>query len=101
MGKAAWRVAALFGLAVTSGPVAATPGASALPVDGLALLEPIQFVHLGRPYCWYPYGWAGAGWYRCGFGTQAGFGWGGPYGWNGWVVPRSYRTPGYRHRLYR
>ena len=105
MGKAAWRVAALFGLAVTSGPVAATPGASALPVDGLALLEPVQFVHLGRPYCWYPYGWAGPGWYRCGFGTQAGFGWGGPYGWNGWVVPRSYRTarlaPGYRFRRYR
>ena len=73
--------------------------------DGLALIEPAQFIHLGRPYCWYPYGWAGAGWYWCGYGTRAGVGWGGAYGWNGWVVPRSYRAagvaPGYRLRRHR
>ena len=103
MGSASWRIATLAGLAVTlaSGSVEAVPSATASAVRGLSLLEPAQFIHLGRPYCWYPYGWAGPGWYLCGYGTQAGVGWGGPYGWNGWAVPRSYRTPGYRHRLYR
>ena len=50
------------------------------------------------------YGWAGPGWYLCGYGTRAGLGWGGGYGWNAWVLPRSYRArpavPGYRYRHY-
>jgi hypothetical protein len=77
----------------------------AVHTDGLALTVPAQFIHHDKPYCWYPYGWAGAGWYWCGYGTQVGFGWGGANGWNGWAVPRSYRTarfaPGYRFRRYR
>jgi hypothetical protein len=77
---------------------------NAIPVERLMLIQPAQFIHLGRPYCWYPYGWAGPGWYWCGYGTRAGIGWGGFYGWNGWVVPRSYRSmrigPGYRFRRY-
>jgi hypothetical protein len=67
-------------------------------------IERTQYMHLGKPYCWYLYGWAGPGWYWCGHGTRAGIGWGGGYGWNGWVVPRTYRglpaVPGYRFRHY-
>jgi hypothetical protein len=59
-----------------------------------AAVHRVQFFHLGQPYCWYRYGWAGAGWYWCGYGTQVGVGWGGAYGWNGWVVPRSQRAAG-------
>jgi hypothetical protein len=90
-----------------SGRLAAAPVAAprAIRSNDLALVAPAQFIHLGQPYCWYPYGWAGAGWYWCGYGTQAGVGWGGGYGWNGWAVPRSYRAaraaPVHRFRRYR
>lgn len=71
----------------------------------LSLTDKTQFMYLGRPYCWYPYGWAGPGWYWCGYGTRNGLGWGGSRGWNNWVVPRSYRAyrvaPAYRFRHYR
>ena len=67
-------------------------------------IEQAQYIYLGKPYCWYHYGWAGPGWYLCGYGTRAGLGWGGGYGWNGWVLPRTYRAlpavPGYRYRHY-
>jgi hypothetical protein len=111
MSKLASRLAIVAALA--AGPISASVHVDAMPIatphavhaDGLALTEPAQFIHLDKPYCWYPYGWAGAGWYWCGYGTQVGFGWGGGNGWNGWVVPRSYRTarlaPGYRVRRYR
>jgi hypothetical protein len=85
-------------------PVGATPIAAPHALDGgaLALAQPAQFFHLGKPYCWYQYGWAGPAWYWCGYGTRIGLGWGGVYGWNGWVVPRSYRAarmgPGQRFR---
>jgi hypothetical protein len=73
-------------------------------IADLATVESAQFFHLGRPYCWYPYGWAGPGWYWCGYGTRAGLGWGGGHGWNNWVVPRTYRAyrhvPAYRWRRY-
>jgi hypothetical protein len=63
-----------------------------------------QYIYLGKPYCWYHYGWAGPGWYLCGYGTRAGLGWGGGYGWNAWVLPRTYRAlpavPRYRSRHY-
>jgi hypothetical protein len=93
----------LASLRVEAAPVAA-PTALHAAIDRLALAERAQFIHLGRPYCWYPYGWAGPGWYWCGYGTRAGFGWGGTYGWNGWIAPRSYGAmriaPGYRFRRY-
>jgi hypothetical protein len=67
-------------------------------------IEKAQYVYLGKPYCWYHYGWAGPGWYRCGYGTRTGLGWGGRYGWHGWEVPRTYRAlpavPGFRFRHY-
>jgi hypothetical protein len=96
--------AALASGRVDAAPVAA-PNLLRAAIDRLALAEPAQFIYLGRPYCWYPYGWAGPGWYWCGYGTRAGFGWGGAYGWNGWVAPRAYGAmrvaPGYRFRRYR
>jgi hypothetical protein len=101
-------VAALMVIAPSSGgPVGATPIAAshAIDADALSLVQPAQFFHLGKPYCWYQYGWAGPGWYWCGYGTRIGLGWGGLYGWNGWVVPRSYRAarmgPGQRFRHHR
>jgi hypothetical protein len=95
------------GAALASGhPEAAPVAPAALHAanNELALSAPAQFMYLGRPYCWYPYGWSGPGWYWCGYGTRVGFGWGGAYGWNGWVAPRSYGAmrvpPGYRFRRY-
>ena len=35
------------------------------------------FVYRGRAYCFYPSGWHGPGWYRCGFAWRRGLGWGG------------------------
>ena len=107
MRKLVLRVAAVAALAVsaTSGSLEAAPVAVPIAIHGFALAQPAQFIYLGKPYCWYPYGWAGPGWYWCGYGTRAGFGWGGVYGWNGWIAPRGYRAariaPGYRFRRYR
>lgn len=47
-------------------------------------LEPVQYIYGGQNYCWYDGGWRGAGWYRCGFRSRRGYGWGGVYGWQGW-----------------
>ena len=47
-------------------------------------LEQASWVWGGANYCWYPGGWRGPGYYRCGFAWRTGFGWGGPIGWNGW-----------------
>jgi hypothetical protein len=97
-------VAALVVIASLDVPVGAAPIAAPHALDGgaLVLAQPAQFFHLGKPYCWYQYGWAGPAWYWCGYGTRIGLGWGGVYGWNGWVVPRSYRAarmgPGQRFR---
>lgn len=95
-------IATLAGERVDATPIAAPHGIDA---EALALFERAQFIHLGKPYCWYPYGWTGPGWYWCGYGTRAGLGWGGVHGWNGWVVPRSYRAarmaPSHRFRRYR
>jgi hypothetical protein len=90
------RIAALAGFVVgapTSAAATALSAAVAPALTSPALLQVVQFVHQGRLYCWYPYGWAGPGWYWCGYGTRFGVGWGGVYGWNGWVVPRSDRAP--------
>ena len=78
------------------------PTATQTAIADLSLTARAQFIYLGKPYCWYRYGWAGPGWYWCGYGTRAGLGWGGAYGWNGWVAPRSARAiryvPRYRFR---
>ena len=64
--------------------IADSPFVSADHVTHVAPVEDANFVHLGIPYCWYPNGWRGAGFYECGFAWRTGFGWGGPWGWNGW-----------------
>jgi hypothetical protein len=88
----AWSLAAVPSDAAPTGPTSMRAA-----IADLSMVEPAQFFHLGRPYCWYPYGWAGPGWYWCGYGTRAGLGWGGGHGWNNWVVPRTYRA--YRHHV--
>jgi hypothetical protein len=91
-------VAALgAGAPLAGGPADAAPAAPRAIATDFALAEPAQFISRGKPYCWYPYGWAGAGWYWCGYGTYAGVGWGGSYGWNGWVVPRHSRAARVAH----
>src|SRR5262245_54489481 len=94
--KLVWRVVTVAALgavaALAGGRADAAPGAPRAIATDFALAEPAQFIHRGKPYCWYPYGWAGAGWYWCGYGTYAGVGWGGSYGWNGWGVPRPCRA---------
>ena len=76
-----------FALAAVAKP-AAIQQAGGIP----ARADKAQYFYLDKPYCWYPYGWAGPGWYWCGYGTRVGIGWGGTYGWNGWAVPRIHRS---------
>src|SRR5262249_53316014 len=78
------------GAALAGGRADAAAAAPRAIATDFALAEPAQFIYL-------PYGWAGAGWYWCGYGTYAGVGWGGSYGWNGWVVPRHYRAARVAH----
>jgi len=99
-------------LFVVAAAASASAGVQAAPIAAeLALLgrqptvvEQAQYIYLGKPYCWYQYGWAGPGWYWCGYGTRTGVGWGGAYGWNAWELPRGYRAlpavPRYRYRHY-
>ena len=77
---AATALAASLGLtqaAMTGSPV----GTAA---DELNVVENAQFIFEGRRHCWYARGWNGPGWYRCGYHTRRGLGWGGGEGWNGW-----------------
>jgi hypothetical protein len=92
--------ATLASVRLEAAPIAVAGAIPARPT----MIERAQYIYLGKPYCWYPYGWAGPGWYWCGYGTRAGIGWGGGYGWNAWVLPRTYRAlpavPRYRFRHY-
>jgi hypothetical protein len=51
--------------------------------DALGTVEQAQYFYGGYQYCWYPDGWRGPGFYRCGYHLRRGFGWGGPIGWRG------------------
>jgi hypothetical protein len=53
-------------------------------MERVAPLEDANFIHGGIPYCWYPNGWRGPGFYLCGWARRSGLGWGGGWGWNGW-----------------
>jgi hypothetical protein len=48
------------------------------------MVERVQFIWLGRNYCWYDDAWNGAGWYWCGYAFNRGYGWGGGFGWHNW-----------------
>lgn len=76
--------------AAQAAPVGAPEGLRAA-LDSVAMTEKTQFIFGGRQYCFYPDGWHGAGWYRCGFQLRRGFGWGGPMGWQGWSYERGPR----------
>lgn len=97
---------AAFGLVSLVGVSAS---AQATPIDRLdgmtaAPIEQVQYFFGGRRYCWYPDGWRGPGYYRCGFAWRRGFGWGGPMGWRGWGGPPRYERPmmrEHRHRDWR
>ena len=67
------------------------PNALRTAADELSAVETVQFFWGGHRYCWYPNGWRGPGWYRCGFRWRRGFGWGGPAGWHGWRRPGVHR----------
>jgi hypothetical protein len=53
-------------------------------IDDLNVVQDAQFVFGGQRHCWYTRGWNGTGWYRCGYSSRRGHGWGGGEGWNGW-----------------
>ncbi len=72
----------LWGVAEAS--IADSPFAPASQMKRIAPIEDANFIHGGVAYCWYPGGWRGAGFYRCGWAWRTGLGWGGGWGWNGW-----------------
>jgi hypothetical protein len=53
--------------------------------DEAPTLDRVQFIYLGRNYCWYDGGWHGPGFYWCGYAWRRGYGWGGGSGWRGWA----------------
>jgi hypothetical protein len=89
---------------LSAGAQAAMPNTSdgiRSAVDRVAVTEDAQYVWGGRRYCFYPDGWHGAGWYRCGYRLRVGLGWGGPVGWHGWREGRAYRYGARGGREYR
>ncbi len=95
-------LAAVLGMA---GAARATPAAPAAPaIDRSAaqldVVDRAAYVYRGRSYCWYPGGWNGPGWYRCGYSGRHGYGWGGANGWQGWYFGPPGPAPVHR-RYYR
>jgi hypothetical protein len=85
--------ATIIGGSAWAAPLA--PGALRTATDNLSVVQTVQFVWLGRNYCWYDDGWKGPGWYWCGQNTVAGIGWGGGYGWHNWRGGHPGGRPGY------
>ena len=88
MRKILLTIAAAAGLMAAG---SASERANAMPLangvqeaaDQLNVMDQVQYVWGGRPYCWLDDGWNGPGWYWCrGYGP--GIGWGGGLGWHGW-----------------
>jgi hypothetical protein len=73
----------MIGASVGAAPIAA-PGAIRAAADSVNMVETVQFIWLGRNYCWYDDGWNGPGWYWCGQYLTSGIGFGGGYGWHHW-----------------
>jgi hypothetical protein len=91
----------------SSAEAAPIAGARALltMVDSRNMIEDAHYVWAGRGYCWYGDGWKGSGWYRCGYASRSGQGWGGPQGWHGWYWqgpngPRHWGHHGSRHHYW-
>jgi hypothetical protein len=80
--------AGLVAGAAQAAPAIGTQGAAiGHAATTLNIVEHTQYVYRGHKHCWYRSGWNGAGWYRCGYATRRGYGWGGVAGWNGWAAP--------------
>lgn len=84
----------LAALSIATAGTFALERAQALPVAAVAegatpanAAEKAAYLYNRRRYCWYPTGWHGAGWYRCGYRLRRGYGWGGGEGWQGWNAP--------------
>ena len=91
MRKLIFAAAAATALMTTGAAVTVSQAATTGPstgiraaIDDLNVVQDAQFVFEGRRHCWYTRGWNGAGWYRCGYSSRRGHGWGGAEGWNGW-----------------
>ena len=69
---------------VAEASIVDSPFAPANEIKRIAPVEEAFFIHRGVTYCWYPNGWRGPGFYRCGWAWRSGLGWGGGWGWNGW-----------------
>ena len=78
---------ALVGVNATSRSAMAAPVAGAIPSLPDSGVEQAQYRWHGQDYCFYPGGWHGPGWYRCGWQHRRGRGWGGPMGWHRWEAP--------------
>jgi hypothetical protein len=80
-------VAIIGAVAVGGSASQATPLSFSRQLDTAAAqggtVEKTAYVFAGHDYCFYPDGWHGPGFYRCGFSWRRGFGWGGPVGWHG------------------
>jgi hypothetical protein len=72
----------LGGIAEAS--IADSPFSAARQMTGASPVQDALFIQGGIAYCWYPSGWHGPGFYRCGWQWRTGVGWGGGWGWNGW-----------------
>jgi len=69
---------------VAEASIADSPFTPASQMNTIVPIEKVQFIHRGIAYCWYPSGWRGPGFYRCGWAWRTGLGWGGGWGWNSW-----------------
>jgi len=69
---------------VAEASIADNPFTPASQMNTIVPIEKAQFIHGGIAYCWYPSGWRGPGFYRCGWAWRTGLGWGGGWGWNSW-----------------
>jgi hypothetical protein len=77
--------ALLAGLPITVAQAGAiAPQGIGAALDQQGLVNQVQYRWSGRDYCWYPDGWKGPGFYRCGYRLRVGQGWGGAAGWHGW-----------------
>jgi hypothetical protein len=95
-------IAALCALAGVGSASQAAPISHIDPLVNVAgQLGPIEqaaYFYGGAEYCFYPNGWRGPGFYRCGFAFRRGYGWGGPLGWRGWGGgPRRFYDGGPRY----
>ena len=74
---------ALIAVMQLPGPAQAAPWpAPGQPrlVSRSTMIERAHSVWGRQGYCWYDEGWNGAGWYRCGYASRDGKGWGGAQG---------------------